>query len=59
MSFETLLDFGLSFLNGLSEVGAFLMTEIEVGDLGSITVLQIFGASLVAVFGYKVVRWFI
>lgn len=59
MDFETLLDFGLSFLNGLSKVGAFLMTEIDVGDFGSVTVLQIFGASMVPVLVYKVGRWFL
>lgn len=59
MSFETILNFGLSLLEGLSAVGAFFMKEIELGDFGSVTVLELFGASLLAVVTYKVVRWFI
>lgn len=59
MSFETILDFGLSLLSGLSKVGAFFMQTIKIPAIGSVSVLEMFGVSLLAVVSYKVVRWFI
>lgn len=59
MSVETIFEFGLSLLSSLSKVGEFFMQTIEIGNFGSVSVLQLFGASLLAVVSYKVVRWFI
>lgn len=59
MSFESVLDFGIALLSGLSAVGDFFMRTIDIPAIGEVSVLELFGASLVAVVAYKVVRWFI
>lgn len=59
MNFESVLDFGLALLRGLSAVGDFFMRTIDIPAIGEVSVLELFGTSLVAVVTYKVVRWFI
>lgn len=57
---EQLLDFAFSFYTGVSEVIAWFTTSIDLGSFGEWTPLSlIFGAGLVVVLGYKVVKFFL
>lgn len=55
---DDLLTFVTSFVNGFSTLRAWLFTTVELGELGSFTVLSLtLGGGLVALLGYKLLRF--